>query len=510
MTSDSQDSSASPGSSGSPVGSPSPPAGSPPGSLRELVRVAWPLVLSSGSVSLLHVVDRIFLTWHSLDEVGAALPAGLLLWSLMSIGIGIGTYVNAFVSQYDGSGRKGRVSAAVWQGVYLAVVAGALMMALAPLAGEIVAWTGHSPNIQRLEAEYLRIGCLGGVPTILNAVMACFFSGRGRNLVVMGVNMSMVAINAVLDYLMIFGVGPFPETGIAGAAWATVIASICAAVAYFVVATYSPTAQAYHFWRHWRLDRELFGRLIRYGAPQGLQYLVDIAGFSLFILLIGASGERELKASNLAFNLNSLAFVPLLGVGTAVLTLVGRRIGEGRPDLAVRTTWLATGLSCCYTGLFAAVYLFAPGPLIAYFALNPNDPTFPEIASLIVTLLRFVALYSMFDALCIVVGAALRGAGDTRFCSVMSFACGWLLMVLPAWINYEYFGGNLMVNWWACTSYIATLGVIYVFRFRQGHWRSMRVIEDLHEPPTPLPPPQSDAAMAPESPTIAATEPHVG
>jgi MATE family multidrug resistance protein len=296
-----------------------------------------------------------------------------------------------------------------------------------------------------------------------------------------------------------------------------VTANVVAVAAYLYVATHSPTARPYHFWRHWRFDRELFGRLLRYGSPQGLQYFMDIAGFSLFILLIGASGdeaERELKlkASNLAFNLNTLVFVPLLGVGTAVLTLVGRRIGEGRPHLAAQTTWLATALSCVYTGLFAAVYLLMPGPLIAIYALNTSDPTFPEIASTIVVLLRFVAMYSVFDALCIVVGAALRGAGDTRFCSVMSFLCGWALMVLPAWINHEYFGGDLLVNWWACTAYIAVLGVIYVVRFRQGRWRSMRVIEDLpresresHEPPKPAPP--SEPVLIAEPPAVAATEP---
>ena len=95
--------------------------------------------------------------------------------------------------------------------------------------------------------------------------------------------------------------------------------------------------EEFGIWRNRRFDRELFVRFLRFGFPQGLHFFLDVASFAVFMLLIGRLGRNELAATNLAFNLNTLAFVPMLGLGTAVSTLVGQRIGEGRPEIAVRT-----------------------------------------------------------------------------------------------------------------------------------------------------------------------------
>ena len=89
------------------------------GSLRELLRIAVPLMISSGSVSVMHLANRMFLTWYSLDAVAAVLPAGILHWTIISLIFGTVQYANTFVAQYEGAGRRDRVAAAVWQGYHL-------------------------------------------------------------------------------------------------------------------------------------------------------------------------------------------------------------------------------------------------------------------------------------------------------------------------------------------------------------------------------------------------------
>ncbi len=448
-----------------------------PGSFRELWRVAMPLVLSQGSLSLMHVVDRIFLTWYSLDAMAAAFPAGMLHWTIMSIAIGTVMYVNTFVAQYEGANRPDRVVASVWQGLYLSLFSGVLFLAVTPLAPSIFSLIGHAPTIQRLEVDYFSIFCIGAVPITLSAGLSCFYSGRGATQVVMWVNFAVAAVNGVLDYCLIFGVGPFPEMGIRGAALATVLANALAVVLYLLLMFRSQIARQYGFWKWRRFDPELFRRLLRFGLPTGLQLFTDIAGFTLFCFLVGAIGRQELAATTIAFNLNTLAFVPLFGFGTAVMTLVGKRIGEGRPDLAVRTTWLAYGLSAGYVLIFAMLYVLAPGALLKAYALHCADSSVDVVCDQVVMLIRFVALYSFFDAMAIVFGSAIRGAGDTRFSMIYTFLCGWLLMVLPTAIAHWQVGGSLMVSWIACTSYIVVLGVGLLLRFQCGHWKTMRVIE---------------------------------
>ena len=105
-------------------------------------------------------------------------------------------------------------------------------------------------------------------------------------------------------------------------------------------------------------------RLLRFGLPTGLQQFLDIACWTTFIQLVGRLGTEQLSATSLVFNLNALVFIPLLGLGTAVTVLTGHRIGEGRPQLAVRTAWLAFAMAAIYVALFCGIYLFAPEVIV--------------------------------------------------------------------------------------------------------------------------------------------------
>ena len=462
----------------------SPSLGHKAGSLRELLSVAIPLVLSSGSLSLMHVVDRMFLTWYSEDALAASLPAGLLHWTVMSVFIGTATYVNTFVAQYDGARRKDRVVASVWQGAYLAIISGICLTALfAPLAGPIFALAKHKPAVQALEIEYFSTLCFGATPMILAAALSTFFSGRGRTRVLMYVNFTIAVLNMGLDYGMIFGHGPFPQMGVRGAALATVISQSTGALLYVALILRERNANGYAFFKQWRFDRELFGRLLRYGLPTGVQFLSDVLGFLVFIFLIGQIGKVEQAATNLAFNLNSMAFVPMIGFGTAVLTLVGKRIGEGRPQLAVRTTWLAFGLCSVYMLTFVAIYLFLPDVILAPYAAKANPTDFAALRPVVIQLLRFVAIYSFFDGMLIVFSSAVRGAGDTRFSLIFTLIAGWSLMVIPTWVIWTFFTPNLFAAWTAVSVYITVAGFGFLWRFKAGRWKSMRVIEAADDEP---------------------------
>ncbi|MFQ5730681.1 MAG: MATE family efflux transporter [Planctomycetaceae bacterium] len=479
-----------------------------PGSLRELLWVAVPLVLSSGSLSLMHVVDRVFLTWSGEDALAASLPAGLLHWTVMSVFIGTATYVNTFVAQYDGAGRKDRVVASVWQGIYLALCGGVCVTALfVPLAGPIFTLAGHKPAVEALEIEYFSTLCFGATPMIMAAAMSAFFSGRGRTRVLMYVNFMIAVLNMGLDFGMIFGHGPFPEMGIRGAALATVISQSTGVLLYALLILRERNRDGYAFFVHRRFHRELFGRLLRYGFPTGMQYLSDVLGFLVFIFLVGRIGNVEQAATNLAFNLNTMAFVPMIGFGTAVMTLVGRRIGEGRPQLAVRTTWQAFGLCSAYMLTFVAIYLFLPDVILYPYSLDAKPSEFAEIRPLVVRLLRFVAIYSFFDGMLIVFSSAVRGAGDTRFSMIFTLFAGWSLMVLPTWIVWTYFTPNLFAAWTAVSVYITVAGFGFLIRFQAGRWKTMRVIEPVDAEPSTDDAPVSETVPANPAETVTAFNP---
>lgn len=470
---------------------------------RELLHVAVPLILSAGSLSLMNLVDRLLVSWLAPEALAASLPAGMLHWTMMSLFIGTAMYVNTFVAQYEGAGRPDRVAASIWQGIRFAALS-ALVMAPCVLFSDVLfALVGHDPLVQEYEAAYFQVLACGGLPFMLSAVLSTFWSGRGRTRTVLAVHVVSVLVNGVLDWCLIFGVGPFPWMGIAGAALATVIAKTleCAIFAWLL---FGPSADPRYPMRAARtFDRELFARMLRYGLPNGVNAFVDIFAFTVFVALVGRIGPDELWANNLAFALNSLAFIPMLGLGTAVSTLVGRRIGEGRPDRAAQTTRLAFLLSSLYMGAWIAVYLLVPETVMSPFSLKGDAGQFERMRSVVVVLLRFVAVYSFFDAVAIVYGAAVRGAGDTRFPMVFSLLSAWLVMVLPTWIAVEREHPQAFwIGWIACSAYVFVAGGGLLWRYLAGPWRTMRVIESFAAPASaPALPPRPASASEPVCPS---------
>jgi MATE family multidrug resistance protein len=446
------------------------------GGYRELLRLAFPLILSTGSWSLQHFVDRMFLAWYSPESLAASTPAGILNFTLMSPFIGTAGYVSTFVAQYHGAGRPERVGPVVWQGIYISLLGAVVMAALAPLAGPIFAAVGHAPEIRRQEAAYFAILCLGAFPGIACAALAGFFSGRGETWPVMWVNLLGTAVNIVLDYLLIFGSGPFPELGIAGAAIATNASVVVSLLAYAALVGRPAYARRFGT-RRWRPDPLLFGRILRFGAPSGIQFFIDMAGFTAFLLIVGRLGTVNLAATNIALNINTLAFMPMIGLGMAVTVLVGQYLGRNDPRLAERCTISGLHVTLVYMCSLALLYALAPGLFRAPDALHADAGAYPAIRDLAVVLLRFVAVYSVFDVLTIVFAAALKGAGDTRFVMYMIAGLSLGVLTLPSYLAIVVAGAGVLTAWGIATTYVSALGLAFYLRFRGGRWQRMRVIE---------------------------------
>jgi MATE family, multidrug efflux pump len=456
------------------------------GGARELLKIAFPLILSNSVWTLQILIDRLLLSQHSIGEGTAAMPAVCLFWTPFFLLQTTAAYATTFVAQYTGAARPYRVGPAVWQGIHLSVIAGVAFLLAVPFAPQIVAIGDHTPALQELEAVYFQCLCFSALPSLITAAASGFFAGRGETWTVLGINAAGLLTNAVLDTLWIFGYGGFPEWGMAGAGWATVVGMwVCAAVA--LALFLRPRYRAEFATGHgWRLDVPLFWRLLRFGVPSGLQVTFDLLAFTVFIFFIGKMGEIELAATNIAFNINMVAVIPMIGMGQGVAVLVGQRLGENRPSLAERSTWTALKLTVVYMLIISFLYLVTPDLLLACFKTRAEGELakWGSIAALVPVLLRFVAVYTGFDSMNIVFSFALRGAGDTFFVTCVALGMVWPIMVLPTIAAYE-FGWSLYWPWTFCSAYVIGLAFIFLFRFRHGKWKSMRVIEAAPAESTP-------------------------
>jgi len=247
------------------------------GGYREVLQIATPLVLSTGAWAVQHFFDRMFLTWYSADALAAAMPAGILNFTIMGLFLGISGYVNTFVAQYFGAGQNHRIGPVLWQGVYVALFAALVHLALIPLAKPFFQFVGHEPEVMRLEIIYFQILCLGAGPVVGSAALASFYSGRGKTLPVMWVNFAASIVNIVLNYILIFGNLGLPALGIKGAGIATVISGFFSFFLYVAIICRKNHEKLYHTRTGWRFDRPLFMRFMRFGLPMGFRSFLNMS-----------------------------------------------------------------------------------------------------------------------------------------------------------------------------------------------------------------------------------------
>jgi MATE family multidrug resistance protein len=293
----------------------------------------------------------------------------------------------------------------------------------------------------------------------------------------MWVNLATTVVNLVLDYVLIFGHWGFPELGIRGAALATVAAGIFSLLVFFVLLISGGKDSIYHTKKGWRFDKDLFMRLLRFGFPSGMQFFLEIAGFTGFVLVVGRLGTTSLAATNIAFNINTLAFMPMIGCGIAISVLVGQYLGAQKAHVAKTAVYSGFHLTFGYMAVIAALYVMAPDLFVAPFAHRADPAGFAEIYAHSVILLRFIAVYSLFDAMNIIFCHAIKGAGDTRFVMLMTVILSVFVLILPVYVAVEILETGLLVAWVFATAYVALLGITFYARFLGGKWESMRVIE---------------------------------
>jgi len=442
----------------------------------DVLRMAVPLIVSTGAWTVMNFIDRMFLLRYSEEAMAAVLPAGMVHFAMVCFPLGVASYVNTFVAQYHGAGHPRRIGPAVWQGARVGLYCIPVFLAMIPLSPWIFRLAGHEAELASLESLFFQTALFGAGAEVIAASMAAFFTGRGVTWVVMVVDSSASALNIVLDYGWIFGHFGLPALGIEGAAWATVCSLWYRVIVYLGLMMLPRYRRRYHTWSGRRFNASLLRRLLRYGGPSGLQFLVEIGGFTLFLLVVGNLGKVAMAATTLAFNFNTLAFVPMLGLGIALSTLVGQQLGQNNPRLAARATWTSLCMALGYMGAMALVYVLFPDVLLMGHAAGTPPAEFAELRDTTVILLRFVAAYCLFDAMNVVFAGALKGAGDTRFILITSL----LLTPAPvaaAWAGIHYLDYGLLWCWVVITLWVCVSGVIYCARFLQGRWRHIRVIE---------------------------------
>ncbi len=450
----------------------------PFGGWRELMQMAWPLIISSGTFAVLNFCDRLFLSWYSEEAFRASLPAGILFFTLVCGFMALAGFANTFVAQFWGAGDKAGCARATAQGIFFSLLSIPLIMMLVPVGLWFLRISGHGAEVLALEEEYFRIlmWCGGGMT--LSSALGSFFSGRGKTFVIMVCNIVANSLNILLNYLFVFGKWGFPEMGIAGAGWATVIGSWVSPLIFALLYFSKPVNAEFGTFRNLRFNRWLFMRMIRFGLPSGIHWFLDVAAFTIFVLLVGRMGAVAHIASNIALSVNMIAFMPMIGMGMAASILVGQYLGRNQPGYAERIGWLALKVGIGYIAAIGVTFLLFPTFYISMFAGDAGGSVpLGELLKTARILLAMLAVWGIADASAIIISGALKGAGDTHFVMYFQSIVAWGFLVLGQLLIVFVFHGGVYVSWVWTLLYIVILGIGFALRFRSGRWKSIDLLD---------------------------------
>ena len=440
-----------------------------PGGVREVLLLAYPVVLTQLSQTFMFAVDAAMVGRIGATELGAVGFGGIWIWTTVCFFMGAVSGVQTFVSQEHGAGRAEAAGRWVWQ-----AMAGVLPLQLAAVAIFLwvlpawLAWLGPSSALQAHCIDYVH-GRAFGMPALLACMtMAAFFRGIGDTKTPLYVTLMDNVVNAVLAYGLIFGHFGLPRWGTFGAGVATSVADWV----YFISISFfflRPKLARRFATRDARLEWRKIQRYLRTSLPIGGQWVLDMSAFALFATLVARMGDVSMAANQALLNLLSFTFMLAYGISIACSTLVGRYVGAGELEAAERSYHTALKLGLGLALIVSMLFVTIPGPLFRIFTEDPG------VLALGGSLLLLAAAFQLVDALGIVVGGALRGAGDTRWPFVVQTSLAWGLRVpLVYWVGVVLERG-VVGAWLAELVYIWVLGGAFALRFRGGAWKRMKI-----------------------------------
>jgi MATE family multidrug resistance protein len=412
--------------------------------------------------------DRYFMSQIDPTHMAASLGGGVATFFSFCFFSGLLSYANAMAAQYLGAGQTDKCPKVVTQGIIMTVMCSPLLVIITYFVSGIFEAMGHDPQQVELERSYYIILMMGVVVTLSKICISSYFAGIGRTYIVMICDVCGLIINIPLCYIMVFGRLGFPALGIVGAAISTIVATVFAFLLFAAFYLRKEHREKFRVMESFKLDRGILRRFLRLGFPSGMELFLNVAAFNLFLLMFQSYGVVQGASAAIVFNWDILSFVPMMGLNIGVISLIGRFVGAN--DMERTNEVISAGfiMGFAYSAVLAVLYITFRYPLVEVFA--PPEGDFDEIRELSAFMMIGLSSYAMADAVILVSGGVLRGAGDTRWLMAASVTLHWAMLVTQYFIILV-FGYGPRVSWLIFVAMILSIAVVYVARLRGGIWR---------------------------------------
>jgi MATE family multidrug resistance protein len=450
------------------------PSASSTSRLALLLNLAWPIVLARATQAVVGFSDALMTAPLGEKALAAVTTGSMDVLTFVMLPMGTMFILQSFASQLRGRGEFEAARRYAIHGLLLSCLAGLLALAALPLLPTVVGSIGLEPEVAAHMVKYMEIRMLGVTAIVGIEALGNWYGGLGNTRVAMMTGVAIMILNLLGNYSLILPRFGLPGYGVAGAAWASTLSSWVgfALVCVLFFCRYSQPAKS---GASTAPSRGELWRIVRFGLPSGVNWFLEFAAFIVFInVVVGHLGTTALAAFNVAFQINSISFMPAFGVASACAILCGEAIGQGQRERVWPLVKLTLWVTCGWMVSVGALYVTVPELLIELFRAEGGQAD--ELMRLGAIMLAFCGVWQVFDAVGMTFTEALRAAGDTAWPMAARITLAWLLFTPLSWTAVLYFHGGVATVMLSIITYIAVLAGVLTYRFASGRWKTIELV----------------------------------
>jgi putative MATE family efflux protein len=434
--------------------------------------LAWPTIVNTVIITAYILINRAFLGRLGAGAADALAAVGIgdtVLFIQFAVTIGLSVGTSALVARFLGARQSGDAEEATRQSLFLAVIGG--IITAAPLiiwADSISGLMGASSTVSPLAANYLAIVAYSSIPSFIYIVVTAALRSAGDVRRPLYAGAAVIAINTIFDYLLIFGIGPFPRLEVAGAAISTGISRI---VGMALILWFLNRSILRESLRQLKVHFGWFRRILNIGWPAMAQNLMWSGASLVLVALVGRlpDGTVAIAALTLGLAIEAMAYMPGVAYATAVTPLVGQNLGAGQPERAERSAWVSAWQAIGFMTIVAVFFVVIPKQLSRAFT------SYESVVALTASYLLINSVSEPFLALGMVLRGALQGAGDVRVPALITFTTFWVVRLPLVWLLAEVLSMGAIGAWIAISGSTILSGIMTWLWFRTGRWKTVKM-----------------------------------
>ncbi len=435
-------------------------------SVRATLLLGLPIVGAHLAQMVMGITDTIMLGWLGAAPLAASVLGTQMLMILMLTGAGFAQAVMPMAATAHGQGNRAGVRRATRMGLWVVILFSIAVFPIMWFAEPIFIALGQKPELTTLTDDYMVIVKWALFPNLVVMVLRSFLTVLHRVSVVLVFTLLAAGLNAVLNYVFIFGNWGMPALGIQGAAVATLgSASLSALLLMLYAARYRPVRKYHIFTHFWRPDWPAFFEVIRLGWPIGLAILAEFGLFSFAAIMMGWFGVIQLAAHGIVLQIISVAFMVPLGLSSAGTVLLGLAKGKKDPQTITQD---GRGVLLVGTGfalMTATLLVLVPSTLISAF-LDFDNPDSRKILDFAIPLLAVAAAFQLVDTLQALAAGLLRGLSDTRVPMQIAVFAYWGIGVPSAYLLSQHTPIGAIGIWYGLAIGLTVSSVLGLWRYR--------------------------------------------